>query len=277
MWREPEPEQFNSRKDTFAKVTVKDLRKGVSVPRRVMPVLPVGERIKSFVEVEKGYTAEDMRHEVTRCLECGCVALFDCDLRRYATEYGVEVKRFLGEANQFQIDNTHPLIELDPNKCVLCGRCVRMCSEIVGVSAYGYINRGFNTVVMPAFGGSLLDTDCVSCGLCIGTCPTGAIVQKIPLAKPGPWKTTNVPTVCHYCGVGCTFELRRLRGHAREGLAGRGQPRHRRTPLREGAVRVRVRARAGAARRRGRSDLAGNRWTCPSARRSAMRRNACRS
>ena len=200
-----EPEQFNSRKDTFTKVTVKDLRKGVSLSRRVMPMLPVAERIRSFAEVEKGYTAEDMRQEVTRCLECGCVALFGCDLRRYATGYGVEVKRFLGEANQFQIDNTHPLIELDPNKCVLCGRCVRMCSEIVGVSAYGYINRGFNTVVMPAFGGSLLDTDCVSCGLCIGTCPTGAIVQKIPLAKPGPWKTTSVPTVCHYCGVGCTM------------------------------------------------------------------------
>ncbi|MBE3099412.1 MAG: molybdopterin-dependent oxidoreductase, partial [Planctomycetes bacterium] len=201
----PEPEQFNSRKDIFAKVTVRDLRAGTSAARRAMPVLPIDERIRSFTEVEQGYTAEDMRQEVTRCLECGCVALFDCDLRRYATEYGVEVKRFLGEANQFPIDSTHPLIELDPNKCVLCGRCVRVCGEVVGVSAYGYINRGFGTVVMPALGGSLLDSECVSCGLCIGTCPTGAIVQKIPLAKPGPWKTERVPTVCHYCGVGCTI------------------------------------------------------------------------
>ena len=78
--------------------------------------------------MEKGYTAEDMKQEVTRCLECGCVALFDCDLRRYATEYGVEVKRFLGEANQFQIDNTHPLIELDPNKCVLCADAACGCA-----------------------------------------------------------------------------------------------------------------------------------------------------
>ena len=201
----PEPEPFNSRKDTFAKVTVRDLRKGVSVPRRVIPVLPVSERIRGFAEVEQGYTAEDVRHEVTRCLECGCAALFDCDLRRYATEYGVEVKRFLGEANQHQVDDTHPLIELDQNKCILCGRCVRMCSEVVGVSAFGYVNRGFGTVVMPALGGSLLDTECVSCGLCIGTCPTGAIVQRIPLAKPGPWKTTTVRGVCHYCGVGCTI------------------------------------------------------------------------
>jgi len=73
----------------------------------------------------------------------------------------------------------------------------------VGVAAYGFINRGFATVVRPALGGSLLDTDCVSCGLCIGTCPTGAIEMRLPLAKPGPWASTSVPSVCHYCGVGC--------------------------------------------------------------------------
>jgi len=202
---EAEPEPFNSRKDVFAKVTVQDLRSQVSTPRRAMRMLPMAERVRSFAEVEQGYTADDVKREVTRCLECGCVALFDCDLRRYATEYGVDVKRFLGEANQYKIDSTHPLIELDPNKCILCGRCVRVCSEVVGVSAYGYINRGFGTVVMPALGGSLLDTDCVSCGLCIGTCPTGAIAQKVPLAKPGPWRTDRTLSVCHYCGVGCTI------------------------------------------------------------------------
>jgi predicted molibdopterin-dependent oxidoreductase YjgC len=58
-------------------------------------------------------------------------------------------------------------------------------------------------VVAPALGGSLLDTDCVTCGLCIGTCPTGAISQHLPLAKPGPWKTESAESVCHYCGVGC--------------------------------------------------------------------------
>jgi predicted molibdopterin-dependent oxidoreductase YjgC len=118
----------------------------------------------------------------------------------------VDISSFLGEAKQYGIDRTHPLIELDPNKCILCGRCVRMCSEVVGVAAFGFINRGFDTVVRPTLGGSLLDTDCVSCGLCIGTCPTGAIVEKIPLAKPGPWVTASVPTVCHYCGVGCRLD-----------------------------------------------------------------------
>ncbi|MGE5358619.1 MAG: FAD-dependent oxidoreductase, partial [Bacteroidales bacterium] len=199
----PEPQEFFSRKDTFRKVTLQDLRSQQPSPRRVMPMLPVEERVKSFVEVETGYTAEDMKKEVQRCLECGCVALFECDLRRYATEYGVELKRYLGEARQHPVDNSHPLIELDPNKCVLCARCVRVCSEVVGVAAYGFANRGFSTVVGPPPGMSLADTECVSCGLCIGTCPTGAISQKIPLAKPGPWLTESVSSVCHYCGVGC--------------------------------------------------------------------------
>jgi formate dehydrogenase major subunit len=200
---EPEPQELSSRKDTFAKVTVRDLRSQQPSPRRVMPMLPVEERVRSFAEVEQGYTAEDVKKEVQRCLECGCVSLFDCDLRRYATEYGVELNRYLGEARQHAIDNSHPLIELDPNKCVLCARCLRVCSEVVGVSAFGFAYRGFSTVVRPPLGMSLADTACVSCGLCVGTCPTGAISQKIPFAKPGPWKTTSVASVCHYCGVGC--------------------------------------------------------------------------
>lgn len=199
----PEPIEFNSRKDAFRKITLDDLRTRETSKRRPMPVLPAEERVRSFDEVEQGYTPEDVAAEARRCLECGCVALYQCDLRQYATEYGVDIGRFLGEVKQYPVDRSHPLIELDPNKCILCGRCVRLCSEVVGAAAFGYLRRGFNTMVMPALGGSLLDTDCVSCGLCVATCPTGAIVQKINLTKPGPWMTARVPTVCPYCGVGC--------------------------------------------------------------------------
>lgn len=203
---QPEPVEFVSRKDAFRKVTREDLREGPRHARRAMPALPVEERIKTFAEVETGYSAADLKLEAARCLECGCVALFDCDLRRYGTEYGVDIANFLGEAKQYAVDRRHPLIELDPNKCILCGRCVRICSELVGVAAYGFINRGFSTVVKPALGGSLLDTDCVSCGLCIATCPTGAIAEIVQLAKPGPWPTVKTPTVCTFCGVGCALD-----------------------------------------------------------------------
>jgi len=205
---EPEPFEFCSRKDTFAKVTAADLPSSQPTQLRPMPLIPPVERKGSFAEVELGYTLDDVNREATRCLECGCSALFECDLRRYATAYQVELKSFLGEAAQHRVDRSHPLIELDPNKCILCGCCVRMCSDVVGVNAYGFIHRGFNTVVKPALAGSLLDTECTSCGLCIGTCPTGAISQHLALAKPGPWATRSVTSLCHYCGVGCelTFE-----------------------------------------------------------------------
>ena len=203
---QPEPKEFVSRKDTFRKVTLEDLRDGARSPRRAMPALLLQDRRLSFTEVEQGYSREDVQRESRRCMECGCTALFDCDLRRYATEYNVDITSFTGEAKQYRVDRTHPFIELDPNKCILCGRCVRMCSEVVGAAAFGFINRGFSTVVKPALGESLLDTECVSCGLCIGTCPTGAIEATIPLSKPGPWHTTSVPTVCHYCGVGCRLD-----------------------------------------------------------------------
>lgn len=202
----PEPEEFLSRKDVFSKVGIHDLRSQEKKAKRHIPLIPIDQRVNSFVEVELGYSAADLSEEATRCLECGCVALFDCGLRKYATEYGVDVKHFMGEARQHERDISHPLIELDANKCILCGRCVRICCDVVGVSAYGFINRGFSTVVAPALGGSLLDTECVACGLCIGTCPTGAIAQRLPLAKPGPWKTESTESVCHYCGVGCRID-----------------------------------------------------------------------
>lgn len=199
----PEPNEFFSRKDVLAKVTKDDLPNQETTRREQMPMLPVEQRINGFDEVELGYSAEQAFTESLRCLECGCSALYTCDLRRYATDYGADQVRYAGEVKRHRIDRTHPFIVLDQNKCILCGRCVRMCSEVVGISAYGYVKRGFVTTIKPALEGSLLDTDCVSCGLCISTCPTGAVVGRSFLTKPGPWKTTSRPTICHYCGMGC--------------------------------------------------------------------------
>jgi len=203
---EPEPWEFFSRRDLFGAVTEADLPAREVPPRRPMPVLPLDERRSSFAEVETGFATEDLRVEVGRCLECGCEALFRCDLRRHATEYGVDLAAIVGKANRYEVDRTHPLLTLDPNKCIVCSRCVRTCSDIVGVDAFGFIGRGFSTVVRPALGGSLLETDCVSCGLCLETCPTGAISAVSHLEKPGPWRSEAAPAVCHYCGVGCRLD-----------------------------------------------------------------------
>jgi len=203
---EAEPVPFISQKGVFKKVTADELKSQERIPHRHMPLLSPADRT-GFAEVELGYGPDDVSKESARCLECGCGALFDCELRRLASEYRVNIRPLLGEVKQHAIDRSHPLIELDPNRCIVCGRCVRMCSDVVGVAAYGFINRGFATTVRPALGGSLLETGCTSCGLCIGTCPTGAIMPVLPLSKPGPFTTTSVTSTCHYCGVGCEIEL----------------------------------------------------------------------
>jgi NADP-reducing hydrogenase subunit HndD len=91
---------------------------------------------------------------------------------------GVDEIRFEGENIKYSIDNASPSVVRDPNKCVLCRRCVAVCSEVQNVFAIGMVNRGFKTIVAPSFGRSLKDSPCISCGQCIEVCPVGAIYEK---------------------------------------------------------------------------------------------------
>ena len=107
-----------------------------------------------------------------------------------------------------RVDAAHPFITLDPNKCINCGRCVRTCSEIVRISALGFVYRGFKSVVKPSMEKPLLETTCISCGNCIAACPTGAIMEKLPFRKPGPWAFEDKESVCTFCSVGCALSYR---------------------------------------------------------------------
>ena len=154
-----------------------------------------------------GYSSEDVaKHEAQRCLECGCTEYFTCDLKKYATEYNAEQNKFSGEFNEYRVDFRHPYIEIDNNKCVLCSRCVRSCSEVVGANALGLVNRGYETYVAPSMSDSLSDSTCESCGLCISTCPTGAISENVNF-KPGPVKLQKAETICNYCSIGCDISI----------------------------------------------------------------------
>jgi formate dehydrogenase major subunit len=157
--------------------------------------------------VELGYESEEVAfRETQRCMECGCTALFTCDLKKYCTEYEADQQKHAGEFKEYHIDFRHPYIEIDSNKCILCSRCIRICDEVVGANALGLVNRGFNTYVSPAMGHALQDTYCESCGLCISTCPTGAISENVAF-KPGPVKLQAAETICNYCSVGCSISL----------------------------------------------------------------------
>lgn len=203
----PPGKVFFSKKDNFRKQAPTEYA-GRFVPqkRQEMPVLEPTRRM-NFTEVELGYTDETVaRQEANRCLECGCTAFFDCDLQRYATEYRADQTRFAGEFNAFDVDFSHPFIEFDRNKCILCGKCVRICREYVGANALGLVNRGFVTYVSPDLDGSLTDTNCETCGLCISVCPTGALMENYKF-KPGPIEATPVRVVDIFSSEGVSFDL----------------------------------------------------------------------
>ncbi len=111
--------------------------------------------------------------ECTSCEKSG-----NCELQKYAEEYGIRNIRYAKKKEFAEIDDSNPSIVRDPNKCILCGACVRACEEFQGHAVLGFANRGSKTVVQPMAGKCLSDVDCVYCGQCQAVCPTGALTIK---------------------------------------------------------------------------------------------------
>jgi formate dehydrogenase major subunit len=148
------------------------------VERADMPELPVAERVSTFDEVELGLTEEMAVKEAGRCLECECAAIDDCDLRRYAIEYGADPERFTGARREYKLDDSHEALMREPGKCILCGLCVRMCRDVKGLNVFNFANRGFAATVEPYFGLSLAETTCDGCLKCVEVCSTGALIAR---------------------------------------------------------------------------------------------------
>ncbi|MCI6992138.1 MAG: FAD-dependent oxidoreductase, partial [Clostridiales bacterium] len=176
--------------------------------RPEMPQLSAEERKGNFSEViPDGYTPEEAECEANRCLECGCHDYYECKLIDLANQYDVEPARFAGDKNTIEFEDDHPFIVRDPNKCILCGLCVRVCDEVMGIGALGLVNRGFDTVVKPNLEKPLAKSGCVSCGQCVSVCPTGALQEKTTMVKEVPLPTVETDTTCSYCSIGCSLKL----------------------------------------------------------------------
>jgi len=164
-------------------------------------------RKHNFEEVVHGFTEAEALDEAQRCLECGCKEIFTCDLFKYSNEYAVEPDRFAGDKNVREIDDAHSNIIKDPNKCIHCGMCVRICDQVMDLGSLGLVNRGFDTVVLPALNKKLEDTTCISCGQCVNICPTGALQEKLKIQKPVPVLPKITHTTCTACSIGCQVNI----------------------------------------------------------------------
>lgn len=164
-------------------------------------------RKNNFEEVVINFNDEDARKEASRCLECGCMDLYECRLLKYSNDYHIKPERWAGQKHHRNIDDGHPLIDRNSDKCILCGLCVRTCEEVMGISALGLVHRGFETIVKPELELPLQNTGCISCGQCISVCPTGALQEKAAMHKQVQLVPTVTKTVCSSCSVGCNINV----------------------------------------------------------------------
>jgi NADH-quinone oxidoreductase subunit G len=115
-----------------------------------------------------------------------------CQLQDLARRLGIQKVRFKSVHEPEPVDRSSPALVRDPNKCVLCGDCVRFCSEVQGIGAIDFAHRGHQAAVLPAFGKNMGEVECVNCGQCAAVCPTGALAPASEVDEV--WKAINDPT-----------------------------------------------------------------------------------
>ncbi len=107
-----------------------------------------------------------------------CARNGNCELQSLSEEFNVRERRYAGTRNSCKLDTSSPSVVRDPAKCILCGKCVRVCEEVQGVSALDFIGRGSKTQVGTVFNQGLNVSSCIACGQCIMVCPTGALTEQ---------------------------------------------------------------------------------------------------
>ncbi len=138
------------------------------------------------------------------CLTCPKAG--ECKLQDLCYKYDIKEPAYIAPKTTYPIDDSNDFYYSEPDKCISCGRCVRVCNELQNTKAISMIERGVSTRVSPPFGMPLAESECVSCGNCISVCPVGALMPKAK-EKFRYWETKPVRTTCSYCGVGCQMDL----------------------------------------------------------------------
>lgn len=188
-------------------VEVAGLRHPV-VPACTTPVwegMVINTDTDRVVDLRRGVLELILSDHPQDCLTCEQTG--SCALQDLAYRYGVRGRVYQGEQRPRGPREPNPFIEWDQSKCILCGKCVRTCSELQGAEALAFIGRGFETRIGTGYEGGLLESTCELCGRCVDACPTGAMTEKKRQGQGRTWELERLRTTCGYCGVGCQMFL----------------------------------------------------------------------
>jgi len=147
----------------------------------------------------------------------------ECVLQNLVYEYGVEETRYPWEREPFPVDEISSLLQRDPNKCILCGRCVRICDEVQGIRELSFTGRGNKTSIDTDFHRPI---NCEFCGQCLDTCPVGAITSDRFDYRTKGWELKETTTPCPFCGCGCAITFGSKDGEVKRVFSdtGKGAP-----------------------------------------------------
>jgi formate dehydrogenase (NADP+) alpha subunit len=202
----------------------------VEVDGRPTPQPSCSQRCEAGMVVRSESAAlAELRHDLLdlfvsdhplRCVACDKNGA--CELQRYCYRYGLAETSYGVEVSRSQVQDDNPFFVVDAQYCILCGKCARVCDEVVGVNAIDYVGRGFSSRIATPFDIPLADSSCVFCGSCVQVCPTAALLPKSRLGKGREWELGRTRTICGYCGVGCGIEYATQHGAIRyaQGYAG---------------------------------------------------------
>ncbi len=136
-----------------------------------------------------------------------CEMSGDCELQALAYRYGLDHMIYPTYTKGFPVDATPKYFLLDHNRCVLCRRCVRACSELVACHTLDMRQRGSDTMIHADMNLPIGESSCISCGTCLDVCPTGALIDKRSAFMGREVETEIVKSVCSHCSLGCGIEI----------------------------------------------------------------------
>ena len=168
---------------------------------------PVGPGMEVSTDSELVHKARKMNIELLLasgkhdCLVCE--ANGDCRLQALAYSYKITEMRFSESEVKYPVEDENPFIIRDFSRCILCGRCVQACNEVVVNRAISQGYRGAKSKVVTGGDQPYNNSECVFCGQCVEVCPVGALTEKKAFGLGRPWEVKKIRTTCPYCGVGC--------------------------------------------------------------------------